>query len=81
MWCVLPKTDTFGQEIKTELVIDNECRNLIMLLSYSTFFNVQETAIVAMQVYILLFLVYPKSIHVVCGMYVHFYHTVSMFVR
>ena len=28
MWCVLPKTDTFGQEIKTELVIDNESRDL-----------------------------------------------------
>ena len=28
MWCVLPKTDTFGQEIKIELVIDNESRDL-----------------------------------------------------
>ena len=28
MWCVLPKTDTFGQEIKTVLVIDNESRDI-----------------------------------------------------
>ena len=28
MWCVLPKSDTFGQEIKIELVIDNESRDL-----------------------------------------------------
>ena len=28
MWCVLPKTDTFGQEIKIELVIDNESTDL-----------------------------------------------------
>ena len=28
MWCVLPKTDTFGQEIRIELVIDNESRDL-----------------------------------------------------
>ena len=28
MWRVLPKTDTFGQEIKIALVIDNESRDL-----------------------------------------------------
>ena len=28
MWSVLPKSDTFGQEIKIELVIDNESRDL-----------------------------------------------------
>ena len=28
MWCVLPKTDTFVQEIKIELIIDNESRDL-----------------------------------------------------
>ena len=28
MWRVLPKTDTFGQEIKTELAIDTESRDL-----------------------------------------------------
>ena len=28
MWWVLPKTDTFGQEIKIELVIDNESTDL-----------------------------------------------------
>ena len=28
MWYVLPKSDTFGQEIKIELVIDNESRDL-----------------------------------------------------
>ena len=28
MWCVLPKSDTFGQEIKIVLVIDNESRDL-----------------------------------------------------
>ena len=27
-WCVLPKSDTFGQEIKIALVIDNESRDL-----------------------------------------------------
>ena len=28
MWRVLPKSDSFGQEIKTELVFDNESRDL-----------------------------------------------------
>ena len=28
MWCVLPKLDTFGQEIKIELVTDNESTDL-----------------------------------------------------
>ena len=28
MWRVLPKSDSFGQEIKIELVIDNDSRDL-----------------------------------------------------